>query len=169
MLPRQQGGGSLRVKVRILREIKTLVSITLKREKLMRCFPLDHLLSPTIHTLSSSNTDSRTLSTPRLNSRTGLTSTTSSGSLFRPFADRTANNLLLNPVVTCSRAIVFPLPIRVLFPLFLEWNSVAIQYLSLFLNDLEDLYQVNSFYTSFRAVQAKRPHPPLISHVPKIS
>lgn len=50
------------MEVRILDVTPTLISNTLKRKKLIRCLLLDHLLSPTVHALSSPNTCSHTLS-----------------------------------------------------------------------------------------------------------
>lgn len=71
----------------------------------MRWFPLGRLLYPTIHAMSSPNTDSRIFPIFSLSLRTDATSTTSSGRLFKRFITRIADDLLLKPVGSCSRTI----------------------------------------------------------------
>lgn len=66
----------------------------LQRGNILRCFRLDHLLSPTHRMLSSPNTASRALSSHPLNSHTDPTSTTYSGDLFQSFTTRTETTCL---------------------------------------------------------------------------
>lgn len=95
----------------------------LKGNQLMKCFPLDHPISPTIHTLSFRNTDSHTSSSFPLNPRTDPNPTISSSSLFQSFPTYIADDSLINSEVTCPSTITCPFFPSASFSLI--WSRVA--------------------------------------------